>query len=50
MVRSCKLVRHFVCVLIIVQCLLVGRHYFGPMCQGVENSVFSHDETIAVPM
>ena len=50
MVGSCKPVRFSLCVLIPCVLFFIGRHYFGPMCQGVENTVFSHNEMVAVPM
>ena len=50
MVGGGKFVRLSLCVLFPVWCLLGSRHYFGPLCQCVEKTVFSHDEVVTIPM
>ena len=32
----------------LVKCLFIGRHYFGPVCQCVENTVFGCDEVVTI--
>ena len=50
MLGSGKLVRPSLCVLIPCVVFLVSRHYFCPVCQCVENTVFSPNEVVAIPM